>query len=153
MERMKRAIKVNSDKELADFLGVSKSTVSSWRRRNTIPYAECVLLASQGYATLDWLVRGVDSERPSWGLHGSDIDYELLAVMVLQEEARDFWANIKDPWQRALMIAKNLVLNYEKYREILTNEVEQHGVSRDVFINHLKKAFNAFSKTATIEQD
>ena len=39
IERMKDALKVRTDEELARSLGYSKQAVANWRRRNTIPFS------------------------------------------------------------------------------------------------------------------
>lgn len=38
LNRIKEAKKLSSDKELADFLGITKQTLANWRSRNTLDY-------------------------------------------------------------------------------------------------------------------
>lgn len=56
LDRLKEVLNLASDTELANALGVSKSTVSNWRKRNT---TDLPLLFSQcEHVDLNWLVFG-----------------------------------------------------------------------------------------------
>ncbi|POZ49867.1 helix-turn-helix domain-containing protein [Methylovulum psychrotolerans] len=58
VERLKLLLKVDSDKSLAEELGISTPTVSSWRQRNSIPYEACIEIATKNNVRLDWLIIG-----------------------------------------------------------------------------------------------
>ena len=61
IERAKQALGLSSDIQLADALGISKSTLSNWKTRNTIDYD--VLFSKCEQVDLNWLIKGND-ERP-----------------------------------------------------------------------------------------
>lgn len=58
VDRMKKVIGVTRDKELADYLGGSKSGPAVWKVRGTIPFEECIALAQKHGVSLDWLILG-----------------------------------------------------------------------------------------------
>lgn len=65
LARLKSFLGVTSDAELAGVLETSPQTVSSWKRRESIPYALCVELSSSYGVSLDWLLKGKDTEHPT----------------------------------------------------------------------------------------
>ncbi len=58
LSRLKKLVGVYSDAELARSLGLTASNVSSWRRRNALPYKKCVQIAAEQNISLDWLLFG-----------------------------------------------------------------------------------------------
>ncbi|MFD2642534.1 helix-turn-helix domain-containing protein [Pseudomonas japonica] len=89
LARMKLVTQSATDSSLSSALGVSPQTVSSWKGRDSIPYAICVDLAEKHGVSLDWLLVG---EGPKFRAHAqralspaSDPDWEaqLLAQVRL----------------------------------------------------------------------
>ncbi|MDG9882227.1 helix-turn-helix domain containing protein [Pseudomonas sp. GD04058] len=89
LARMKLVTQSTTDSGLSAALGVSPQTVSSWKGRDSIPYAICVDLANKHGISLDWLLVG---EGPRFRAHShqavshnADPDWEtqLLAEMRL----------------------------------------------------------------------
>lgn len=56
IERAKKALGLNSDLAFAELLGISKSTLSNWKARNTLDYD--VLFSKCGHLDLNWLIKG-----------------------------------------------------------------------------------------------
>ena len=56
LNRAKIALNLSSDVQLAEVLGISKSTLSNWRARNSIDYP--TLFTKCEYINLDWLITG-----------------------------------------------------------------------------------------------
>lgn len=56
--RLKEVFSVVSDSALCEQIGVSPQTLSSWKARNKIPYANCVDISKQKDISLDWLLTG-----------------------------------------------------------------------------------------------
>lgn len=56
INRLKKSLNINSDTELAEILGVGKSTISNWRKRNTIDYAVIFTLCE--HIDLNYLIKG-----------------------------------------------------------------------------------------------
>lgn len=60
IDRMREAVDVRTDVALGSYFGLGTSAVSNWRKRNTVPYAECVILSIRKGVSLDWLILGSD---------------------------------------------------------------------------------------------
>ncbi|EBN9665436.1 transcriptional regulator [Salmonella enterica] len=58
LARLKQVFSVSSDVALCEALSVSPQTLSSWKSRNKIPYANCVEVSTQRNISLDWLLTG-----------------------------------------------------------------------------------------------
>ena len=56
--RLKKALSITSDVELAKRLGVSKSGLNGYRVRDTIPFAQIVELCKKESMSLDWILLG-----------------------------------------------------------------------------------------------
>lgn len=75
LARMKLVTQSTTDSGLAFALGVSPQTVSSWKGRDSIPYAICVDLAEKHGISLDWLLLG---EGPRFRAHAQQSVNTLL---------------------------------------------------------------------------
>lgn len=58
IDRLKAIISAKSDAELANGFGISPQTLSSWKSRDSVPYAICVDFAEARGISLDWLLTG-----------------------------------------------------------------------------------------------
>lgn len=54
--RLKKALNISTDIELANYLGISKSTLSNWKARNTLDLPLLFSLCEQ--ISMDWLLTG-----------------------------------------------------------------------------------------------
>jgi len=88
LARMKLVTQSTTDSGLSASLGVSPQTVSSWKGRDSIPYAICVDLANQYGISLDWLLVG---EGPRLRAHAhqnvspcADPDWETRLITELR---------------------------------------------------------------------
>lgn len=61
LRRLKQVTATRSDSALAGVLGVSPQTLSSWKVRESIPYAFCIEAAERHAVSLDWLLLGLGS--------------------------------------------------------------------------------------------
>jgi len=57
-DRLRIALAAKSDGAMCRALGVSPATVSSWRNRDSRPYALCIAIAKKHGLSLDWLLLG-----------------------------------------------------------------------------------------------
>jgi transcriptional regulator with XRE-family HTH domain len=58
LERLSVVLGAKTSQSLAEQLGVSPQTVSSWKGRESVPYAQCVEVAERYAVSLDWLLTG-----------------------------------------------------------------------------------------------
>jgi len=144
IDRMKQAVECSSDAELAYFLGIRKTTVSSWRQRGSVPYAECVRVAHHTRESLDWLISGREKPDGYDGLYEAGIDWQLMAVILLAMETRSIGDGLPDAWKRAEFRARYLVTMYARYKHMMEEDAKKHGVSKDEFISSLKRAVEMF---------
>lgn len=56
--RMRQVLSAGDNKELADKLGTSHSTIQKWEEVNAIPFNDLAAIARNTDVTLDWLVYG-----------------------------------------------------------------------------------------------
>ncbi len=63
LERIKQSKRFTTDKELADFLGINKSTLSNWVKRNSIDYD--LVFSKCEHIDLDWLLTGKKAQPKS----------------------------------------------------------------------------------------
>lgn len=56
LNRLKTALSVGTDTELADLLGIKKATLSNWRNRNSIDLPLVFSVCEQ--INIDWLITG-----------------------------------------------------------------------------------------------
>lgn len=83
IDRMREALEVRSDTALAAALGVAKTTVSSWRRRDSIPYEKCIEIAIRANVHMHWLLTGEGEPRNrDFVLDTARIDPEKLAIAI-----------------------------------------------------------------------
>lgn len=58
LERLKVVLETASDSALARALDATPQTISSWKKRDSVPYAKCVSVARESGVSLDWLLTG-----------------------------------------------------------------------------------------------
>jgi len=58
IERMRTAISVYTDQDLAKYLGIAKTSVSSWRARQNIPRKHLDCIARNMNISYEWLLTG-----------------------------------------------------------------------------------------------
>ncbi|MDH1341530.1 helix-turn-helix domain-containing protein [Ectopseudomonas oleovorans] len=58
LERLALVLETKTGNQLAERLGVSPQTISSWKSRESVPYAQCVDVAGEKGVSLDWLLTG-----------------------------------------------------------------------------------------------
>ncbi|WP_313473931.1 helix-turn-helix domain-containing protein [Stutzerimonas kunmingensis] len=74
LERMMGFFRVSTDSALARALPVNRQTLAGWRKRNSVPYGECIKFCEAHGVCLDWLLtgegpmlRGESAQAPSAG--------------------------------------------------------------------------------------
>jgi phage repressor protein C with HTH and peptisase S24 domain len=58
LDRISSIVGRQGDANLAEELGVQRTTVSSWKSRGKIPYEECWQVAQKSGVSMDWLLSG-----------------------------------------------------------------------------------------------
>lgn len=58
LRRMMERLGVTTDSELARALPINRQTLASWRKRDSVPYLECIKFSEEHGVSLDWLLTG-----------------------------------------------------------------------------------------------
>jgi len=87
LERAKTALNLTTDLELAEFFGVPRPTIASWRRRESIPVKYLAEFVSAD-VSLDWLISGQGSPEKTGDFGFSveqtnKLDHEILWVSLI----------------------------------------------------------------------
>lgn len=86
LERLAQTLGSRTGSQLAEALGVSPQTISSWKSRESVPYAQCVSIASEWGISLDWLLTGEGQMRRGEGQVPSPENPREKALLALWRE-------------------------------------------------------------------
>lgn len=102
LERLRAAAHVETDSQLSEKIGVPYQTISSWKKRGSIPIQEILRTAELFDISLDWLLNGVRHWRDNVLNATRDDRTHLLAVRyaietsgLSNEKIEDILRNIK----------------------------------------------------------
>ena len=90
LNRLKAALAVGTDKELAETLGIKKATLSNWRTRNSIDFP--LVFSFCEHINIDWLITGrgepnnLEATKPSLVVESGNNDKLLDRVVEQAEE-------------------------------------------------------------------
>lgn len=122
IDRMRQLLDVATDVALCAALDRGTSQVSTWRRRNSVPYAECVDLSVRTGASLDWLLLGLGPMRPDVMAHpgapGTPPEDPRVARMVAFIRR---WQASRDPDEMA-WLERTLARNVPEYSQWLADQ-------------------------------
>ena len=105
LEKMKQVAQIRTDSDLSEALGVSPQTLSSWKGRDSIPYAICIDFAQARGVSLDWLFGSqsdtlLSLDSCSAGLSGLTEQKMLQMFRVLNESDRSVIYNLAEEKQQ-----------------------------------------------------
>ncbi len=128
LERLAAHLEAKSDADIARKLNVSRTAVSSWRQRGSIPYAECVTVAKRDGISLDWLLLGIGPEcannKTSGGTKGR-VDWDTLALCLQTLEGVE--ANMpKLPFAQRVGVLREVYNNLIQKKNGGEDASEQH---------------------------
>lgn len=84
IERLKGALGLHTDKDVAVALGMKPSTFGERRKRGTLPFEELIRVADSRNVDLRWLLTGragAEVQEPRTGNH-VPVDVDLLATVI-----------------------------------------------------------------------
>lgn len=116
IQRIKDALKISSDAELANILGIKRSTLSNWKARNTIDFD--VVFSKCESINADWLLTGrgpmLRDDAPS---------DEVRRQHIEQDSNVGKCSSVKDPIDNIFEAASGP--NIEVVRELMAKITEQ----------------------------
>lgn len=146
IERMKDAVLVDTDVELATRLGVAKTTISSWRQRNVIPYEECARISLWGMVSIDWIITG-EGEKSDYPRYAeSPIDHELMEIVMFDFETNRAGEFVVDEWSRAESRGGWITTHYARFRRLLKGLMEDGRLTREEALASLRRSVTDFRK-------
>lgn len=90
--RIKEVLKLKTDKDMYEYMGVIQGTFTNWRRRNKIPYEEINSICIKEKLDLNYILNGESNK-----LAMEDINYkeELLSMISnLDEEKSEIYYHL-----------------------------------------------------------
>lgn len=134
LDRLRLALEAPTDKAFAERLGVSPSTVATWRRRDSTPYEECIRVAAEAMINLHWLFTGDGPQDVGFG--GWPVDPEVLAIAL----------GLKKRWageEATLSTLQEAALIHGYYLSLSKRYVEMNrmGLSRQRVLAALRQEF------------
>jgi hypothetical protein len=88
LDRMREALSVNTDAALGEKLGVAPTTISNWRKRNTIPYKQVIEVSLRQFTSIKWLITGIGERGTSFTSRGL-VDYDILQRVIISVEENE----------------------------------------------------------------
>ncbi|MFB9951976.1 helix-turn-helix domain-containing protein [Rhizobium puerariae] len=141
IDRLRKAMGVDSDTDLSTALGVNKSTVSAWRTRKRIPYAEVVQVAFKTRENIEWLLTGKERTQMLPGVYGGEINVRLLAATMYDVwNARIFQEAFgpgTDKWKQASFRAKWIADRYNHFQFLMNDMTAGGRMTQEEFTHHL----------------
>lgn len=128
--RLKEAMGVESDAALADAIRTSRQNIAKWKSRNSVPYAEAVLVSFLRNVSLDYLLTG-DAGETTKLRRPSKLDAEIVRAIMLNlhgfgliEVSAD-----RDAAQALDDAARAIVFQYERADEVIRELIGKKGLS------------------------
>lgn len=116
LERIKKKLKLKSDKEVAEIMGVPQQNITNWKSRNTIPYLEIISLCLLKNINLIYILTGEKDEK----INDNDKDLSRNEIELIQKIKK------LNPIQQKIIINKidgEIMKNDEKEIELLTETI------------------------------
>lgn len=138
IERLKERMKVTSDKEFAQKMGVSQSTLSSWRSRQSIPLTYIIAIAKALKVSTDWIFFG---EPIQIKVEASEMDEAVMRICiiaVLNEVLADK--------VRQIEMAEKILHYYSMMRKMVSTLKTIDGISDEKMIEVIDKFLNKFNE-------
>ena len=137
LDRMREALSLRSDAELAQHLGVSKTTLSSWRTRNKVPYEQCIKVSTDMEIDVEWLLTGDGVLLPGYkpfvfGVDNIDVDVLELAIRRAEKQV---WNDLEHR-QKTEVIAEH----YDFFRLLLEKLTDGQRMPRDAALTAMRQS-------------
>lgn len=129
LDRMKEAAGLSSDSQLADWLKTSRSTVSKWRKRNAVPYAEAVYLALMQHASLDYLLTGQRTAKLESKIEVVEEDFIRAALLNIHGMQLFQIPGDAEPFEEIRLIAQGVAHQHGRALLMKRKLIDHEGLS------------------------
>lgn len=141
IERAKKALELQQDQELADYLGVSRSTIAAWKRRGSIPAKYLSDMLGGGTISLDWLVSGSGTVK-TVGEYG-------LTEQPLEIDKEDLWLALLAT--RAELAASNGARDNELAKQLTDSDLATLHIWIGEYATRIKASRNKWLTSGLIK--
>lgn len=147
--RIKEALEISNDSDLAHYFGISKSTISGWRKRNRVPYEEAVLAARASHSHLDWIITGEETNDLYAGLLEGPIDHQLLSIILLDNVISTKWAfltaDTQSDVEKSQFLSRIISSSYNRHNDMMREAIEKNFMKKEEFLSSLLRAVKSDS--------
>jgi len=142
IDRLKQAMRVQADVDLAAALKVNKSTVSTWRSRGRVPYQEVVKVAVDRGVSIDWMLTGRWLDRHGSGPTGGGIQLDVLAVVLYRRWNSPEMSGAEkydDAWKKAFYRALLIQREYERELKQISDASTEGYTGREAYVQEIMR--------------
>ena len=143
IDRLKQALRVQSDVELATALQVNKSTVSTWRSRGRVPYPEVVKVAVEHRVSIDWMLTGCWLDKHGHGPTGGGIQFDVLGVVLYRQWNSPLMNGAEmysDAWAKAFYRANLIQREYDRELKAINDASAEGYSSREAYVQAMMRS-------------
>ena len=148
VDRMRVAVGVSSDAELARLLNVSASTPRAWVRRESVPQRYLAEVSARTNAAVDWLMTGEGDTKRKRRLELYLIP-ELLEIAIFSaEKTRESMDHLSE-----VTISQLAPLVEEEHDRVLRlfNEFKQAGLHEDAILKAIRRSYDMPEESRVID--
>lgn len=146
-ERAKQALRVKTNKELAEKLNQAESSISGWKSRDTIPIEHLIIISKISGVSIDWILKGNNGSIfpppdaiPNF--YEEDLDYDLIEEPSIAKTIDEYIKS--QSWQNLYKKSDSLSKDFGMILEALSR-LEQ--LTNTENINELSAFLNVPVKT------
>lgn len=147
IQTMKALGKLKTDSGLADFLGVSKVTIASWRKRGSVPIDKCLFFAQKTMTDIETILFGCAGYANKIR---SDNMFAIGVALHFINRARECFL-YGDEWQTSLWWGRKFPYLISYYETTVFAVSENDGLSFDDAAINVMKAIDVLEPADMIE--
>ena len=136
-----------SDSALAKWLGVKKTTLSSWRRRGSIPIWHCINAARKSSVDLNYIISGDKNDGPTFKLSLDrfiNSEFDLLSIAlrhaIKEFQSVGFGDSVDDLLQHYRLLAAAMMREYENSIDLMRSVSQNKHMEMADFIAKVAEA-------------
>lgn len=138
IERLKERFKVKSDKEFAQRIGVSQSTLSSWRSRQSIPLTYIIGIAKALKVSTDWIFFG---EPIQIKVEASEMDEAVMRICIIAVLNEAIGDQVKQ-----IEMAEKMLVYYSMMRKMVSTLKKVDGITDDKMMEIIENFLDKFKE-------
>ncbi len=132
INRLKSALKIKTDTELADYLGVKQSTISMWRKRDSVDIR--LIITKCENISIDWLISGTGKMLKNETKVVNDVakNEKCCNCEALKKELEDYKEKFFNAKEELIQCKEKYYKIYDKY---LAHKEENLELKKKIYEN------------------